>query len=146
MFQFTFFVFQAKSCATNNHRNGLSYISYLSPFIRDSKDVKNFRTTSKLSRKTGLKFFYFRPNFELISRACRLKIAYLCYLLFTFCFRVSSHFSAKTVFQLASLTFYFFVQIFLSHQKKNDSNLNTIELFFQDYGRNILCYPCCSTI
>ena len=54
-----FFVFQAKSGATNNHQNGLSYISYLSPFIRDSKDVKNFRKTSKIVEKNRVEIFLF---------------------------------------------------------------------------------------
>ena len=36
------FVFYAKSATTKNHRTGLSDISYLSPFSRDSNDFQKF--------------------------------------------------------------------------------------------------------
>ena len=42
-----FFVFHSKSGTANNHRTGLSDISYYSPFSRNSDDIKKLFPVSR---------------------------------------------------------------------------------------------------
>ena len=54
---FFLFVFHAILTTTNNHQIGSSFISYYSPFIRNSNDVKNFSQCPEKPVGTKLSIF-----------------------------------------------------------------------------------------
>ena len=51
-------IVHAKSATTKNHRTGLSDISYLSPFSRDSNDFQKFPKTFHSVEKNRFEIFF----------------------------------------------------------------------------------------
>ena len=59
----------------NNHRRGLSEISYESPFSRDSNHIKKIPKKFSSVEKNRFEIFDFLSTFERIKRAIRITTA-----------------------------------------------------------------------